>query len=175
MGAFLLLMLPLPWLLSAVLAAVIHELSHMAAVLLLGGKIVAFRIGAGGAQIEAGLSGWGRNCLAILAGPAGSLLLVVLCHWLPGVSVCGFLQGLYNLLPIRPLDGGRALEIILGRICPDRAEKILTVAQIGVFSLFLVTAVLRPAAVWLILAALFPISGGVPRNIPCKRRRFGVQ
>ena len=37
MGAFLLLTLPLNWLLSALAAAAFHELCHGAAILLLGG------------------------------------------------------------------------------------------------------------------------------------------
>lgn len=42
MGAFLLLTLPLNWLLSALAAAAFHELCHGAAILLLGGRIWAF-------------------------------------------------------------------------------------------------------------------------------------
>ena len=52
MGAFLLLTLPLNWLLSALAAAAFHELCHGAAILLLGGRIWGVRIGAGGAVME---------------------------------------------------------------------------------------------------------------------------
>ena len=52
MGAFLLLTLPLNWLLSALAAAAFHELCHGEAILLLGGRIWGVRIGVGGAVME---------------------------------------------------------------------------------------------------------------------------
>ena len=72
MGAFLLLTLPLNWLLSALAAAAFHELCHGAAILLLGGRIWGVRIGAGGAVMETEPLSSGKELVCALAGPAGT-------------------------------------------------------------------------------------------------------
>ena len=127
--ALLLLVLPIRWLVAAVLAAAFHEGCHMAAVYLLGGRCDRIRLSAQGARLEATLPAFRGELLAILAGPAGSLLLMSLYRVLPRVAVCAAVQGFYNLLPIEPLDGGRALRLCLEHWCPNRAEKIMTVVR----------------------------------------------
>ena len=82
--------------------------------------------------MEASLSGFRRELLAVLAGPAGSLLLLSLYRVLPRVAVCAAVQGFYNLLPIEPLDGGRALRLCLEHWCQHRAEKIMTLARFAI-------------------------------------------
>ena len=67
MGAFLLLTLPLNWLLSALAAAVFHELCHGAAILLLSGRIWGVRIGAGGAVMETEPLSSGKELVCALA------------------------------------------------------------------------------------------------------------
>ena len=51
---------------------------------------------------------------------------------LPRVAVCAAVQGFYNLLPIEPLDGGRALRLCLEHWCPHRAEKIMTLVRFAI-------------------------------------------
>lgn len=108
----LLLTLPLRWLLAAALAGAVHELCHLAAVRLLGGRIKGLVLGPGGAVMDAELPPGIGQLLAILAGPMGSLALLGLCRWFPRVALCGAVQGLFNLLPLPWLDGGRALRWI---------------------------------------------------------------
>lgn len=109
-SALLLLVLPLNWLCAALVAALFHEGCHLLAIRLCGGKAVKLRFGAGGATINLPAMSRGRELLCALAGPIGGLLLLLLARWFPRVSVCGVLQSVYNLLPIYPLDGGRALR-----------------------------------------------------------------
>ena len=66
----------------------------------------------------------GREVVCILAGPLGGLSLLLLCRRFPRVAICGMLQSVYNVLPIYPLDGGRALRGILGRLPGENGEKI---------------------------------------------------
>lgn len=113
LGAFLLLVLPLHWLLAAVTAAGVHELCHLGAIYALGGRVLSFRISPMGAIMETELESPGRECLAALAGPAGNFALLTLGRLVPHVAVCGLVQGLFNLLPLYPLDGGRALRCAL--------------------------------------------------------------
>lgn len=109
----------------ALLACTLHELGHWLAIRLLGGRIARLRLTAVGAELA--LDGtrplsYGRECVAALAGPAASLLTAELAargglFLLAGLSLG---QGLFNLLPILPLDGGRALGLLLA----SRGEKV---------------------------------------------------
>lgn len=140
--AFLLLTLPLDWLGAAALAAAVHELCHVLAVYLCGGKLLSAKIGPFGAVLEThSLSPWGE-CVSALAGPAGSFLLLTLAHSLPLLAICGLLQGLFNLLPIYPLDGGRALGCLLERFYTGDAYRILSIVSTVVLVLLLLCAVL---------------------------------
>ena len=100
------------------LACVLHELGHIAAVRLLGGRVERLSLTAAGAELaldgERPLS-YGRELAVSLAGPAASLLTAWLAasaglFLLAGLSLG---QGLFNLLPVLPLDGGRALGLLL--------------------------------------------------------------
>ena len=178
--ALLCLILPLDWMAAGITAAVVHEGSHILAVRLMGGDILRLRMGIGGAVMEASeMNAW-KTLISILAGPAGSFFLLTLSGYFPKLALCGFVQGLYNLLPVFPLDGGRALRCGLSMIAaPDLADRICQGVQ--VLSVFL----LITAALWASLAlkmGLIPLmilgfllSGILKGKIPCKDGRFGVQ
>ena len=169
--AFLLLMLPLKWVLGAILAALIHELCHLVAVQLMGGKISRICVGSGGTRIDGDLSDNKKELLAILAGPAGSLFLAFLFRSIPELAVCGGIQGLYNLLPVWPLDGGRAVSLMW----PEYAVRVETVTYALLF-LGGVYAFLRwKTGFWILLTMLVLASGQISRKIPCKQGHFGVQ
>lgn len=109
-GALALLLLPLRWLIAAVMAAAVHELCHIFAVKICGSNLRKIEIGAFGAVIDVLPMSRGKELLCALAGPAGGLMLLLFARWLPRVAVCAAFQSLYNLLPVYPLDGGRALR-----------------------------------------------------------------
>ncbi len=179
LAALLLLLVPLPWLCAAALAAVIHEGFHILAILLCGYRVLGVRIGLAGAVIETNLTGDVPELLCALAGPAGSLLLLTLCHPFPMLSLCGAAQGLFNLLPIYPLDGGRALLCLLSLLFPNKANVIGKWITRTVFTLL--TAVCLYGAVRLSLG-IFPIFlllilliSAFLRKKPCKQRQIRVQ
>lgn len=165
--ALLLLLLPLPWLLAAVTAAVFHELCHAGAVYALGGRIRRVTIGPAGAVMETEIFGQGRELLAALAGPAGSLALVLLGRFLPRLAVCAGIQGLFNLLPLYPLDGGRALRCALEGRVSGRTLRFLE----GVLAGLAAVIVLR----WSIFFAGILLIRLFFGKIPCKLRTIGVQ
>ena len=113
LAAMMVFLLPLRWILSAVLAALFHEFCHALAVFICGGRIQKVSIGGRGAVMHAdGLSS-GKTIFCVLAGPIGSLALVAFIRWIPRIAFCALFQGVYNLLPVYPLDGGRILRCLL--------------------------------------------------------------
>ena len=96
----------------SVLACAAHELGHLLVGAALGGRPRWLSLSAVGLELKleypAGLS-YGRELAVALAGPAVNLIMGLICaragnYLLAGVS---FGLGLFNLLPILPLDGGR--------------------------------------------------------------------
>ena len=154
--AFLILTLPFRFLMTAMLAALIHEACHALVVRLLGGRILRLSIAAGGMVMEVTELDAKRELLCALAGPAGSLLLT--CLPFPLLGLCGLCQGMFNLLPVMPLDGGRVLGCILEMIVPRYREKIEGCADI---LLLIGAAYLGFWAVLLWLCLVF-------RKFPCK-------
>lgn len=110
--ALLLLTLPLHWVAACFLAALFHELGHYLAVLLLGGKISCLEFSFCGARMYASALPPERELLCLLAGPAASLSMLLFVRIFPQLSLCGLIQGVYNLLPIGNLDGGKAARMI---------------------------------------------------------------
>ena len=110
--ALALLVLPIWWVFAAVLAAMWHEACHYLALRLCGGQALSLRAGFSGAVMEVQFSGPHQELICSLAGPLGSFSLLLFAKWLPRVAICAGFQGMYNLLPIYPLDGGRAIRCL---------------------------------------------------------------
>lgn len=174
--AILALVLPLKWLGAVFLAAVLHELGHFLALRLFGVVPSGFRLGMAGAELEIPELSYQQEFVCALAGPTVSFSLLLLRRWFPQLSVCGFVHGGFNLLPIYPLDGGRMLRAIAAPLLsPGGADKLLTWVKYGVLGLLvLVFAILHwwePVAYLLLLVSAKGLFG----KIPCKRDKLRVQ
>lgn len=160
-----LLLLPLDWALSAFAAALIHELSHASAIILSGGEIDSLIIRPGGALMHVSAMGKGTEAFCAAAGPAGSFFLLAFSGILPKLAVCGLLQGLFNLLPFYPLDGGRLLACLL----PEALCRFVRLTAIAGLSLYAVRMLPENKLPLTVVAILF--GNLLIRKIPCKQAR----
>ena len=136
------------WVLVAVLtAAMAHEVGHWAVLHRLGGRMTALKISVFGAELCAPREtlGYGGELAAILAGPIVNLAAgFVLSRfgerfWMAaGVHL---VLGTFNLLPLRPLDGGNAVYTlaswIAGPTVGEQAARVSGILTALVGSVFL--------------------------------------
>ena len=159
MLSFAVLLLPLPWIVSMVLAAAFHELCHWSVIRLLGGRVPLITFGGNGASMYMDNLGRGESVLCALAGPVGSVLLVLLGQIFPRLAFCGVVQGFYNLLPVYPMDGGRILYGCLSGVISDKRMDLLS--RILRFSISVAAMALGIYATFFRKLGLFPVFLGV--------------
>lgn len=145
--AVVLLILPLQWIISAALAATIHELFHLIAAKLLRVKIFGITIRPLGVEMNTECMSPIYELLVAAAGPCGSFLLLLFGRWIPMVSIFAFIQGLYNLLPIYPSDGGRMLKCLLELLPLKISVQKLTTRISGIITALTVGAAFIAATV----------------------------
>lgn len=175
-ACLLLLLLPLNLVISLYLAAAIHECCHILMLFYFRIPVTGISLGINGAAIRTVPLPPKQELVCAAAGPAGSFLCLLFLRDYPLFALCGLFQGLFNLLPVFPLDGGRILRCLCLCVCPKQAAficqavKICTIAAALSASLYLA---LRLHDCFFILFALyFLLQGGTGRKIPCKGRCF---
>jgi len=172
----MLLLLPLRWFCAVMIAALVHESGHLLCITALGGCVQEIRFEIPGAVIFAFAPDFLSHCISIAAGPVLSLFLILWRNTYPELALCGLAQGLYNLIPILPLDGGRLMEHFLNRYIPEKTrllmEIIRHICMIPILGIIVFTATNQnwycfPAEVILLLSLI--------RKSPCKDAGIKVQ
>lgn len=178
MMAATLLWVPVRWMIAWAIAAATHELCHILALKLSGSRIHMIKLDFGGAKIDVQLAPSIKTVFCALAGPVGGLLLLFAYRIAPRTALCALFQSLFNLLPLYPMDGGRALAGLICAVAGEgRALQILpTVEKIVRFLLLLLAVYISIA--WHL--GLLPVMVCMllllrSKNIPCKRSPYRVQ
>ena len=128
-----------PW----ALLCLLHEMGHLAALALCGVRVERIRLRALGAVIETDSCSHSAKALCAVAGPAVNLFAFwALRRCCPGAALISLLLGVCNLLPVYPLDGGRALRAVCGQFLPldavnavDDAVSMSVLAALGIWSI----------------------------------------
>lgn len=119
-------LLPLCWCARLALTVTVHELGHFAALILCGAQVCGLRMEGCGLVLRCTpTEGALRTVTAALAGPAAGAGLFCILRGL-GYIACAELSLLFscvNLLPVLPLDGGRALYAALSALAGERAAE----------------------------------------------------
>lgn len=172
------LLFPIKWLVAWLAAVFVHELCHILMLKILGCSIRSVVIGPMGAVIETDPIPAHKELLCAVAGPVGSFSLLLLSRWMPLIAICGFVQGGYNLIPLHPMDGGRAVRCLIEMYFDEEmTERIMSVISwvimigfivLGFYCLLFLSLGPLPLLFALLLAAR-------TGKIPCKTFREKVQ
>ncbi len=99
-------------LLELLIFSSLHEIGHLAALYISGGKADEIKLSFYGFAIKYSVKlKRNREFLVLLAGPAVNLVLFILFR--NGINLMLFL---FNILPIYPLDGGRILNLYMIKV-----------------------------------------------------------
>ena len=174
---FALLLLPVRWVLCWLVAILVHEMFHYVAILVTGGRIYRVNFTANGVTMESDITGNRREFACAMAGPLGSLLLTLLINKAPILGACALVQFFVNLLPIYPLDGGRALSCLLFRIAPKFRPDIMRTISFAFRALLLLLGIylsfIKSLGLLPVISAAMIVARNI--NIPCKRSWKRVQ
>lgn len=157
-------------------SSVFHELGHLAALRLAGGKVVQARLTAFGAEIRADTRylSYPREIICTLAGPAVNLALAVALARLAGDEVAAganLLLGCFNLLPVPALDGGRALHLLVSWVWdPLAADGVCRRVGLGCALALTGTALVLTVRFHAGLFLLLGAAGTLIPQLPLRRR-----
>ena len=157
--SLIILLIPLKWVFAWFFATLFHEACHVLMIVLCGKCIRQVDVSVGGMILRSETLSPFQNILCSLAGPAGGFFLVFFACWFPRIAICGFLQSVYNLLPIYPLDGSHVLYAFCRMMLTDAVAK-----KLAFFADWFVTLLLTVCSIYLAVACkigILPLAFGV--------------
>ena len=123
-------------------SVLLHELGHCIALWCCGVSVSGLRLSVSGAALETEAMNYRNEIICALAGPAVSLALTGLGRWFPNLAVISLGLAVFNLLPVPPLDGGRALRAaLLLHLDATAVHRILVILAIGCGAMLAVVSI----------------------------------
>lgn len=178
--ACIILLIPFRLIVAWTVAVTVHELSHLAALKACKVGIRSVRVRASGVLIDTEPMENLKESICAAAGPLGGLSLLFVARWLPCAAVLACVHSLYNLLPIFPLDGGRALRCVLIKLCGIRLGERLSagisfivICLISIFVIYLSWILRFPTLALCFIGSM--LIRRYHRKFPCKREQQIVQ
>ena len=172
LAALCLIFLPLRWVMGLVFAVSLHELSHVAAISAFRVKIQTIRLSGRGVVIHTEPMSDTAEAVCALAGPLGSFMILLIACQFPEAALIALGQGLFNLLPIYPLDGGRFVRCVAPYALCRAVEVFTWILLLG-------------AGLWLYISENLGICAFLPAAVtgmllihgkfPCKDGKLTVQ
>lgn len=174
---------------SYLVAVILHEMSHAEVSRKLGYSLCEIKLAPYGASLTGAFEGvkWVDEIIIALAGPVCNIILAVFCValWWLVPSTYFFLEtfvmsnvftAIFNLIPIFPLDGGRALLALISKKVPrQKAYKIFRF--FGYFlslifcGLFIATLFYSPNISFILISIFIMVSTFIPDK-NCKYQRL---
>ena len=169
---------PVQVVVSVLLAAALHECGHLAMLRLFHVPVEGLRLTALGAELYAKGArrlSYARELLVTLAGPAANLLCALFAgafakNWTVLYVFAGanVILCVYNLLPIQPLDGGRALYLaaafFFGPMVGDAVAAVVgTACALSVLVLGIYLSVVSGSGMFFLLAAFSLLWSALPQ------------
>ena len=172
----LLLLFPNGLLICWIAAAAIHEMFHILMLWIFRINILSIEICLTGAKIETAPMESCKELIVALAGPVGALSVLVFARQIPQLVICVMAQSLFNLLPVYPLDGGRALRCLCFNIMNQKRYYIFEQCILCIMILaFTLLGIRYRLGVLPMILALALIIKHRNANIPCKDGEHRVQ
>lgn len=136
----------------AVLSALFHEIAHIVTLRLLGGKANEIRIKEIGISLRTGLMGYKTEAIVALSGPLASFFAFlvffiisryfVFAKWSVFLTASNLALFIINILPVYPLDGGRALYCILSLSTPRAGRYVKIISVIFLLPLCVISVII---------------------------------
>ena len=174
--AVLLLTIPLKPLACILVSITVHELFHFLAAMILKIPVISIKIHVLRIKMTVNNMSNLQEMICALAGPLGGFFLAGIFHKYPLLSLCALLHSVFNLIPLYPLDGGRAMCSLIGLLFPrEKSEWLCRLFQWMILSL-LFAACLYGSYRYHTGAPLFLLTVIILQiKIPCKENFIGVQ
>jgi stage IV sporulation protein FB len=164
------------WVPILLISVLFHELAHAATIALLGfGPSRVILSGMGGVTVNQRKARPWQDLLISLAGPLGSFLLSWICSLissnlavartdrmlaalLPQLGYANLIWGIFNLVPVYPLDGGQTARNVLRTFLSERRSFLISIwSSMAIGAAIAVIALLRG---WFFLAIVVAMMVG---------------
>ena len=177
---FMLLLMPVNWFLAWFIAALFHELCHYIAIKAMKYNMHSLKVDLSGMTITTDNMTYAHEMLVAMSGPIGGLSLLLFARCIPTIALCALFQSAYNLIPIFPYDGGRALRsLLLSVFIGEKGERIFKAIEMIFLLLLTLTTVYLVLKYNLDCFPILLLLSVLLKNriikIPCKTNKHAVQ